>query len=103
MPQPPGDPRNGHRYRAAVALVLANSDLCHLCGHHDARTVDHIISVEEWWRLHGTYDGVNDLSNLAPAHGMRRAGPNRCATCGRLCNQNRGSRSLAPQPRSRDW
>lgn len=105
MPYQPGDPRNGARYRAAVAECLANSDLCHLCGHHGARTADHIITVKDWLLTHPTYDGVNDQSNLAPAHGVKGPTLNPCPICGRLCNQQRGARSLAhtPQHRSRDW
>lgn len=102
--KPVGDPRNGARYRAACAACLAASDLCWLCGHRDARTVDHVITVKEARKYPpGTFD-VNHPSNLRPAHGTRGAAePNPCPTCGILCNQARGSGETPPQPRSRDW
>lgn len=100
------DPRNTAEWRHNVAEVLALSDLCHLCGHHGAKTGDHLISIRDW---PPGVPGVNSVHNIAPAHGAR--GPfraNRCEECvalGRngMCNQSRGSRSLTPQPRSRDW
>jgi len=99
-----GDPRNGHRYRVAVATCIANSDLCGLCGHHGARTADHIIPVDVWYRRYGTYDGVNDQTNLQPAHGTKGRINNPCPTCGKLCNQAKGARLIvAVSPRSRDW
>jgi len=96
----------GRQYRLNSLRMLATNDLCHLCGHHGARTSDHIISIKEWLTRHGTLDGVNDPANLAPAHGTKGRALNPCphpACQGRLCNQVRGSRSLAPQPRSRNW
>jgi hypothetical protein len=96
----PGDPRDGQRYRTTAAQILAESDRCWLCGHGGARTIDHIVTVKNWLAQFGTYEGVNHLTNLAPAHG---APHNPCPTCAQHCNQLRGSRSLAPQPRSRDW
>lgn len=98
----PGDPRNGRPYRRAVAACIAASDRCHLCGHHGARTADHIVSVKEWFARHGTYKGVNDPTNLTPAHGTLGRVLNRCPVCAQLCNQSRGARALHP-PRSRDW
>ena len=100
------DPRNTAEWRRNVALVLALSDLCHLCKHHGAKTGDHIVSVLDW---PPGQPGLNDIANIAPAHGARGPfAPNRCQQCvalGRsgLCNQSRGSRSLTPQARSRDW
>jgi hypothetical protein len=98
-----GDPRNGHRYRVAVANCLAASDLCHLCGHHGAQTADHLISVKEWYERFGTYQGVNDPTNMAPAHGTKGRLVNPCADCGLMCNQSRGAKPLNSSPRSRDW
>jgi len=109
MSMKPGDPRNGHRYRVAVATCIANSDLCGLCGHHGARTADHIIPVDEWLRRYGTYDGVNDQTNLQPAHGTKGPINNPCHQCraaGRngMCNQSKGARLIVVvSPRSRDW
>jgi len=95
------DPRKTLEWRTNVAIVLALSDICHLCGHPGAKTGDHIITVHDW---PPDRPGVNAITNIAPAHGARGPHPaNRCPTCGQLCNQRRGTRSLAPQPRSRDW
>lgn len=103
MPYEPGDPRNTRAYRTTRADILANNDLCHLCGHHGAHTADHIITKQEWLNLHGSLDGWNHPTNLAPAHGSRGKVENRCEVCGRLCNQERGARSLQPERRSRTW
>ena len=99
------DPRKTYEYQQASIDILANSDLCHLCHHHGAKTIDHLVSVTQWLATHGNLDGVNHPTNLAPAHGTRgpRRPANPCPTCGQLCNQQRGDRSLTPQPRSQDW
>lgn len=109
MTSTPGDPRNTKAYRDTAAHILATSDLCHLCGHHGAHTADHIISIRQWLHTHGTLDGVNHPTNIAPAHGGGSpTAPNRCTQCvaaghNGLCNQSRGARELTPQPRSRNW
>ena len=103
MPQPPGDPRNGHVYRKTVATMLANSDLCWLCGHPGARTADHVISVKAWFALHGSYAGVNHPANLRPAHGTKGRFNNPCPVCGVLCNQVRGAGQAQAEPHSRVW
>lgn len=100
----PVDPRKTAEYRRNAPRVLALSDICHLCGHPGARTVDHLVSVDEWKRRFGNWIGVNNLENLAPAHGNRgHLGENRCTTCGALCNQARGKASLRPERRSQQW
>ena len=85
-------------YKHNRPIVLAASDLCHLCGHRGARTVDHIKAPAEWLRLYRTLVGVDGLANLAPAHGTMGAGKtrlhNRCTVCRRLCNQVRRNRPL---------
>lgn len=103
MPQPKGDPRNGHRYRTAVANMLANNDMCWLCGHPGARTADHVISVRDWLRIHGSYAGVNNPANLRPAHGVKTFVNNPCPVCGLLCNQVRGAGAPPAEPHSRQW
>lgn len=97
--KPPGDPRNGHRYRTAVAELRARTDLCWICGHRGARTLDHLITVKMWGAMFDTYDGINDPENTDIAHGTG----NECPECGRRCNQERGDGTRDPQPRSRDW
>ena len=99
MPQPRGDPRNGHRYRTTVATMLANNDMCWLCRHPGARTADHVISVKAWLRLFGSYAGVNDPANLRPAHGTN----NPCPVCDKLCNQVKGAGTADQEPHSREW
>jgi hypothetical protein len=51
--------------------------------------------------------GFDDLGNLRPAHGTMGSGrakaQNRCATCGRLCNQSRGNGPGPRRPQSRVW
>lgn len=91
-------------------LVLAASDRCGLCGHHGARTVDHIIPKPLWPRLPGgdLVPGFDSLPNLQPAHGSmgsdrtRRFEHNRCRTCGKLCNQSKGGGERRVIT-SRDW
>lgn len=105
MPKFPGDPRNGTAYQKAVTDMLANSDLCHLCNHRGAKTADHIISVKDWLALYGSFDGVNNPSNMRPAHGVMGKALNKCPTCGKLCNQVKGPgrKPHIPEPRSRNW
>lgn len=90
-------------YRKNRAQILAASDLCWICGHHGARTCDHIIPPKLW---PPGVPGVHGLGNLAPAHGTMGAGKakvhNPCPTCGRMCNQSKGDR-VASRPQSRNW
>jgi hypothetical protein len=91
--------------RKNAAYVLSRSDLCHLCGHHGARTADHIISARDWPRgPDGRHlPGLDDVANLAPAHGtIGSTRLNRCPTCGRLCNQARGASPL-PTATRQPW
>lgn len=83
---------NGHRYRVARAAVLELSDVCHLCGHRGADTVDHLVPLS----MGGD---VADPANLAPAHGVHG-----CPVCKVKCNQARGNGSvIRHRTRSRDW
>ncbi|MGW6142161.1 HNH endonuclease [Streptomyces sp. NPDC055140] len=69
-------------YRKLRARILAESDVCILCGHGSADAVDHIHPVAK--------GGAKlDPDNLAPIHGV--AG---CPTCLRKCNSEKGARSL---------
>jgi len=92
-------------YRRNRATVLANDDTCHLCGHGDAHTVDHIIPARDWPRGPDgkLLPGLDDPANLAPAHGtMGNQELNPCPMgCG-LCNQRRGARPLSQLDR-RPW
>jgi 5-methylcytosine-specific restriction endonuclease McrA len=87
---------HGRPWRRLVRSVLAESDVCWLCGHAGSQSGDHVIprSVAPHLTL--------VRSNVRPAHGI--AG---CPTCGRKCNQSRGngrSRQYAlPFRTSRRW
>lgn len=78
------------RYRRNRLIVLSASDICGICGHPGAATIDHIISAKRWI---GSKFDFDDIPNLQPAHGsLGRTGmTNRCTTCGRLCNQSKGA------------
>lgn len=95
-------------YRRNRAILLATNDICGICGHSGARTANHIVPAKRWPRDENgrPLPGMDDLSNLEPAHGTLGAGPlvrhNRCPVCGKLCNQSLGA-GRAPRPQSRDW
>ena len=56
--------RSGYRWRKARAAILAASDICWLCGHPGADTVDHVIELDR--------GGPElDPANLRPAHGKK--------------------------------
>jgi hypothetical protein len=57
---------------------------CHLCGHPNAHTADHLVPLSVW--SNQPYDAR--LSR--PAHGVEG-----CDTCGIKCNSSRGNRQLA--------
>jgi 5-methylcytosine-specific restriction endonuclease McrA len=81
-----------YQYRKARARLLAESDVCHLCGHPGADVVDHVIPV-------ASGADPEDTSNWLPAHGVRR-----CPTCGRNCNGEKGARArTSGLSTSRDW
>lgn len=98
------------RHRESRAIILAASDICHLCGHGGARTADHLITAKDWPRgPDGKHlPGLDEPENMAPAHGSMGSGRNRvhnpCLECGgKLCNQSRGSKPLPVVVRSEDW
>jgi 5-methylcytosine-specific restriction endonuclease McrA len=81
-------------YRKARAAFLADNDVCHICGHPAADTVDHIQAVSRG-------ADPRDRDNWAPAHGVTG-----CPTCGRKCNTEKGNRPNVTVNRlvtSRDW
>ncbi|MET9952378.1 HNH endonuclease signature motif containing protein [Streptomyces sp. NPDC006339] len=81
-------------YRKARARFLADNDVCHICGHAAADTVDHVVPVSAG-------ADPTDRDNWLPAHGV-----NGCPTCGRKCNGEKGDRAMSPASTfrtSRDW
>lgn len=93
--------RKGRPYRRARALVLADSDLCVICGHGGAETIQHVPA-----RVHLIAMGLdpNDPQYMKPAHGTKGRDKNPCPTCGRLCNQEAGTGPTSPSmPTSRPW
>lgn len=103
----PGRTGTGNKlYRRNRALLLAQTDICALCGHGGAMTADHIIPARVWPKdpLTGKpLPGLDSLANLQPAHGTLSPGVlNRCPTCWNLCNQAKGAR-VARRPTTRQW
>ncbi|MCP3817822.1 HNH endonuclease [Streptomyces sp. A3M-1-3] len=83
-----------HAYRKIRARILAESDVCILCGHGAADAVDHITPVSKG-------GAPLDPDNLAPIHGVGK-----CPTCLRSCNSEKSNKPLAQVTRlvtSRDW
>lgn len=102
-------PWSSWRYRQARLEVLAESDICGLCGHGGAKTIDHIVTLANWPKdpAGRLLPGHDAKENLQPAHGTMGAGRTRihnpCPVCGKLCNQVRGGDTLPPSPHSRRW
>jgi len=72
-----------YAYRKVRAQVLADSDVCIVCGHGAADAVDHIHARSK--------GGAKlDPDNLAPIHGVRG-----CPVCLRKCNSEKSNRPLA--------
>jgi 5-methylcytosine-specific restriction endonuclease McrA len=81
-----------YAYRKRRAAFLAESDVCHICGHPGADVVDHVIPV-------ASGADPRDTDNWAPAHGVKR-----CPTCGRSCNGEKGANTqVTGLKTSRDW
>jgi hypothetical protein len=81
----------GRRWQKFRQVVFATyGRQCHLCHHGGANTVDHLLTVLE------RPDLAWVVENCRPAHGTG----NRCAVCGRHCNQSRLSGPKRPMPGS---
>ncbi len=88
--------RTGRRWRRARAQCLDTSTICWLCGHDGATDADHEPPLKKLEEL-----GLDpcDPAYLRPAHGVTG-----CPTCGRRCNQQKGTGPALPVHRSsRDW
>lgn len=77
---------NTRAQRRENKAILADSDVCHLCGHPGADAVDHDIPLAR--------GGADARENKAPAH---HDVP--CPTCGHRCNREKGARLVAPVTR----
>ena len=77
------DELTSYEYRQMRARVLADSDVCIVCGHGRADTADHVIPVARG-------GARRDPDNLAPIHGVKG-----CPVCLRRCNNEKGDRPLA--------
>lgn len=79
-------------------MVLAQSTVCHLCGHGGAGEVDHRVPRSVVLASGGD---PGDIANLAPAHGAKSP----CPICRVACNQAKGDRPdwTAPRSQSRVW
>jgi 5-methylcytosine-specific restriction endonuclease McrA len=98
-------------FRKVARLVVArDGQICGICGHGGAITVDHIISAKDW---PPGVPGLDNPDNLRAAHGSRGVGEhNPCHECdptrwpnGRHCNQSKGAGTpVIPQEHhSRTW
>jgi len=93
LPYTPSNWRRGvsyHRWRAQVREMWGTT--CHICGHDEAYTADHLVPLSVW--SNQPYDP--HLSR--PAHGVTQPGGGEgCPTCHVKCNSSRGNRALAIQ------
>lgn len=72
-----------YEYRQVRARILAESDVCIVCGHGGSQAVDHIHPRSK--------GGAKlDPDNLAPIHGVVG-----CPVCLRKCNNEKGAKPLA--------
>jgi 5-methylcytosine-specific restriction endonuclease McrA len=94
---PSGGALSARPWRRVRAQVLADSDVCYLCGHPGSGAVDHVISRKL------RPDLALDPANLRPVHGSL----SRCPWCKRACNEAKGDRPGMPERRpprqSRPW
>ncbi len=93
LPYTPINWRRGTSYMVWKAQVMAMwGTTCHLCGHAEAYSADHLIPLSIW--SNQPYEPT--LSR--PAHGVKQPdGTEGCPTCGIKCNSSRGNRALADQ------
>jgi hypothetical protein len=100
-----GSGRSGvHKFQKNRLIVLDRSDVCGLCGHAGALTVDHVVSKPYWPTSGPMADKFDDLTNLQPAHGTLGSSGriNYCPECVSptghrvACNQTKGRRLVMP-------
>lgn len=87
LPAVPAQWRAGHKaiqWKARVRAMWGTT--CHLCGHGEAYTADHLVPLSLW----GNQPHMAELSR--PAHGVEG-----CPTCKVKCNSSRGNKEFARQ------
>lgn len=93
LPYTPLNWRRGGRYllwKAQVRTMWGTT--CHLCGHDEAYTADHLIPVSVW------SNQPYEPALARPAHGVVQPdGTEGCPTCRVKCNSSRGNKQLADQ------
>jgi 5-methylcytosine-specific restriction endonuclease McrA len=77
-----GDPRKTSRWQRLRRQILSENDICWLCGHPGADTVDHVTAIRKGGEAF-------DLANLRPAH--------------LTCNSRKRDRDVRPNHTSRLW
>lgn len=102
MPRSKG--RTGRPWRRAAQRLRDETDVCWICGHGGAVTIDHEPSLKT---LEALGLDPRDPQYLRIAHGSRgRATPNPCPQgCG-YCNQRKGTQANFTLPNvtpSRNW
>lgn len=101
MPRSKG--RTGRPWRRVAQELRDSTDVCSICGHGGARTVDHDPPLKV---LEALGLDPRDRQFLRIAHGSGDPRhPNPCPTCGKYCNQAKGDRLYytPPAPSSRRW
>lgn len=82
MSTQPGDPRKTSRWQRIRKQLLAENDICWLCGHPGADSIDHVVPIRRGGEPF-------ELSNLRPAHFG--------------CNSRKRDRPVVPNPTSQRW
>lgn len=79
---------DGRKYRTLRRQFLAANSTCWICHHTGSNQIDHDPPRAQ-------YKAKLDMSTWRPAHGN---GQSRCPTCGRSCNQERGTKPIEEMP-----
>lgn len=98
-PAKPNAGRRGTRWRKARAqAILRDGGICRHCGHPDAAEGDHWPLTIDQLKTRGL--DPDDPDNVVASHGTSCP----CPTCGRRCNQERGSNlTIADLGCTIDW
>lgn len=84
--------RGGDYLRWKAGVFRQWGYTCHLCGHGEAYSADHLIPLSVW------SNQPYDVNLARPAHGVVQPDKTEgCPTCHVKCNSSRGNRALANQ------